>query len=424
MANIFLILFVACVINSMCSAQRTAVGRLLNTEVRKLKRKTDSLQTEVDNIWNEVDGIWAEVSGPGRIAQNYNNRTGTDGLGNINSQNFKTNKHETVNIAQDLKVEVENLVLTARDGLKAEKQWQRETVRNLTEMFDDFKTDMTEESIVVNDQLERLDNESASTHKYCENIRREMETNNTETNERMRELRKELEAQTVINEQMNSKNHALSQTIQEIQNDNENIKTENKALSQTIQEMQNDNENIKTQMQNDNENIKTENKALSQAIQEMQTKLVKLEDTFSSAIATKATLHHVHSCIDGWQIFHGHCYLLMNWGYTWDDASAYCELLNSFLVEIRTDEEREFLFELIGDTTIGYWTGATDRAAERRFVYQRSQQLVPVKYWYPGQPDNWGGDQHCVAMGTRYGNGLEFFDEQCNTKRYCICVRP
>ena len=425
MVNIFLILFVACVINSMCSAQRTAVGRL-KTEVRQLKGKTDSLQTEVDNIWIEVNDIWAEVSVPGRIAQDYNNRTGTDGLDSSNNQNFKTNK--TVDIVQDLKVEVKNLVLTARDGLKTEKHWQRETVKNLTELFDDFKTGMTEESIVVNDQLERMDNESANTHKYCEKIRREMETSNAETNERMRELRKELEAQGVINEQMNkilddlgvnqhkleSENHALSQTIQEMQNDNENIKTENHALSQTIQEMQ-----------NDDENIKTENKALSETIVEMQTKLTKLEDTLSSTMATKAALHHVHLCDEGWQIFHGHCYLVVNKGKPWDDALAYCENLNSSLVEIRTDEEREFVFELLGDNNrYGYWTGATDRAAEGRFVYQRCKQLVPDKNWYPGQPNNWGGDEHCLNMNRKYENRLHFFDSSCNKQYRFICVKP
>ena len=261
-------------------------------------------------------------------------------------------------------------------------------------MFDDFKTDMTEESIVVKDQLERLDNESASTHKYCEKNCREMETSNTETNERMRELRKELEAQAVINERINSENHALSQTIQEMHSDNENIKNENKALSQTLLEMQ--------------------------------TKLVKLEDTFSSTIATKATLHHVHSCNEGWRIFHRHCYLVVEWGNTWDDALAYCENLNSSLAEIRTDEEREFAFELIGDTDKGYWTGATDRAAEGRhvYIYQRSQQLVPENYWYPGEPNKNEEDEHCVVMSRLGGNSLNLFDVQCNSPYRSICVKP
>ena len=591
MANIFLILFVACVINSMCSAQRTAVGRL-NTEVRKLKGKTDSLQTEVDNIWIEVNDIWTEVSGPGRIAQNFNNRTGTDGLGNSNSQNCETNK--TVDIVQDLKVEVEHFVLTVRDGRKTEKHWQRETVKNLTEMFDDFKTGMTEESIVVNDQIERLDNESASTHKYCENIRRDMETSNTETNERMSEMRKELEAQGVINEQMKSKNHALSQTMQEMQNDNENMKTENHALSQTIQEMQTDNENIKTEnhalsqtiqemqndneniktenkalsqtiqeMQNDNENIKTENKALSQTIQEMQNddenkkteikalgdtiqemqddnenikteikalgetlqemqddkeniktvnkalsqtiqemqnddeniqteikalsqtiqdmqnddeniqteikalsqtiqemqndneniKIVNktlsqtiremenddenkktknkalsettvemqttLEDTLSSAITTKATLHYVHSCDEGWKLFHGHCYLFVKDGKSWDDASAFCKNRSSYLTEITSDAEFEFIAESMHKWWM-YWIGGTSNT-EGVFWYPLSKQEVPDNFWKSGQPDKFYGREDCAVI--RHDGVVKLYDHLCNDIVWFLCEK-
>ena len=92
MATIFLVLFVTFVnINSMCHAQRTAVGRL-NTTVKKLNRKTDSLEKEVDAFWKEVDDIWTAVSESGTMAQNHNNRTSTDGLGNTRSQNLKTNK--------------------------------------------------------------------------------------------------------------------------------------------------------------------------------------------------------------------------------------------------------------------------------------------------------------------------------------------
>ena len=142
MANIGLILFVVCVvINSMYNAERTDKGRL-NSKVKKLNIKTDSLQKEVNAIWKEVDDIWAEVSEPGTVAPNYINRTITDSLGNASSQNFKTNRYETVNTVQDLKTEVKHLMSTSRNGLRNEKQWQRETVRNLTEMYEDFQTNL------------------------------------------------------------------------------------------------------------------------------------------------------------------------------------------------------------------------------------------------------------------------------------------
>ena len=74
MSNISLILFVACaVVNSMCNAQKTAVGHL-NIKIRKLNRKTDFLQQEVDDIW-------ATVLKPDIVGQDYGNRTRTDDEG-------------------------------------------------------------------------------------------------------------------------------------------------------------------------------------------------------------------------------------------------------------------------------------------------------------------------------------------------------
>ena len=218
MANIRMILFVAfAVINIMCSARRIDVGRL-NIRVNNLDRRTGFLE-------EDVKAIWATVLAPETVGQDYGNKTRTEDLGNTSSKNFTAENHERVNTFQNIKSEVEDFVFTARDGLKREKQWQRETLRNLTEMFDDFQTGMTKENIAVKDQLiERLDTKSASTDEKYEAIRREMETSHTELDERMIEMSKD-------HEQMNT-------NLENLSTNQNTLEAENQDLKQTIIDLQ------------------------------------------------------------------------------------------------------------------------------------------------------------------------------------------
>ena len=156
-----------------------------------------------------------------------------------------------------------------------------------------------------------------------------------------------------------------------------------------------------------------------QILNNMKTEITKLQIATCTQAAT--TTPFLQSCDKGWKHFNGHCYLVVEEEKTWDDASEYCENINSYLTEITTDTERDFGHELM----VGYamfWTGATDRDIEGRFVYQHCKQHVPEKYWRAGQPDDSGG-QHCALMGRYYG-GLEFLDGRCNWKTYFACEKP
>ena len=362
MSNISLILFVACAaINSIYNAERTDVGHL-NTKVRKLNRKTDFLQKEVDDIWKEVDDIWAEVSDPGTVTHIYNNRTRTDDLGNTNSQNLKTKTHETVNTAQDLKTEVEQLMLTSRNGFKNEKQWQRETVRNLSQMFEDLDIDMTKKNQGVKQQIERLDAELVRIDESC-NIKLQ-------------------NIETVLNERLGERGRELDQV--------------NKIL---------------VELKANQHKLETENQVLGQTIIEMQTELTKKQAALL--------------CEEGWRSFNGHCYLVVIEGKAWDDASANCENMNSRLAEITTDAELEFVNELARDNSkYAFWIGATDRDTTGIFVFQHSKRKVPDTYWRRGQPHNNYGDEHCVVLGRYFGDYLESFDERCIRKYGSVCEKP
>ena len=103
-----------------------------------------------------------------------------------------------------------------------------------------------------------------------------------------------------------------------------------------------------------------------------------------------------------------------------DNASAYCENRNSYLIEITTDEELEFARGLF--SRYMFWIGATDREQDGTFIYQHSQQLVPGKYWAKGEPDNYYGE-HCAYM-WQYKGKLEFYDDNCRVYAYFVCEKP
>ena len=136
------------------------------------------------------------------------------------------------------------------------------------------------------------------------------------------------------------------------------------------------------------------------------------------------TTPYLHSCDEGWRNFNGHCYLFVKGNKIWDDASAYCESMNSYLIEISTDEEREFAEELVLDYGRYYclWIGATDRVTEGRFVYQNSQQQVQKKYWAKREPDNDYGIEHWATMFLYYRE-LQLFNDGCNWNSYFVCEK-
>ena len=181
MAKCSLILFVAWpLIFCMCQAQRTNIGSL-NIKVKRLVRKTDVLENEVDDIWGTIlsSGI-----------HDYGNKTRPDNV-DTNDKDCVAMVDNAVTTVKQLKSEVKHLVLTSRNGFKNEKEWQREAIRNLTGMYKDFQTGVTEEQGVINEHVSKvLDDLRANQHK------------------------------------LETENQALKHTIIELQTDNENMKSE------------------------------------------------------------------------------------------------------------------------------------------------------------------------------------------------------
>ena len=156
--------------------------------------------------------------------------------------------------------------------------------------------------------------------------------------------------------------------------------------------------------------LEIENEELKQKISDMQVELTKFQAT---ALST---------CDYGWSRFHSNCYLFVSRKQTWHNALATCESKDSYLVEVTTESELEFVGGLVNGNII--WIGATNilRGHEGDFVYQESQRAVHQTFWNDGEPNNHGGEEHCVEMFVRRGVA-KFNDVPCTFEWMVVCEK-
>ena len=146
---------------------------------------------------------------------------------------------------------------------------------------------------------------------------------------------------------------------------------------------------------------------------------------FIPKTAPATTIPPPPTCDVGWISYDGHCYLVVEEITTWDDASDYCGRNGSYLIEITSDEERDFVNETILSNYNGkeFWIGATYRACDFMYKYRRTGEDVPKDYWAPGQPGILQED--CVQMALSNGD-VEFYDEDCcylSLSIYFVCEK-
>ena len=144
----------------------------------------------------------------------------------------------------------------------------------------------------------------------------------------------------------------------------------------------------------------------------------------TSSTTTPATFPII-TCAEGWMPFEDHCYLVVTENKTWDKASDHCGVEDSYLVEINTAEERDFVFILLSNYDLEmFWIGATYRVCKGKFRYRSTGELVP-DYWAVGHPCQAGENQwHCASMMPLQNEiGVELYSVQCCNKHKFVCEK-
>ena len=369
--------FIFCVNMStcMCKANTSELGRL-KVKVNKLTRDQDALQSDVDKIWETI--ITSGIN-----TWEHDNRTRTDDAG-IKIQEFITKVNGKLTALEGQRREIDNMVISVRNGLKQEKVWQHEAISNVTEYYHDIQSGLTTETRDLKQTVQDMQENNAENEQKLSNIETEI-----------RELRS-----MIVELQLDKK---------KMQDDIANIEAENKAMKDVIRRLENDNENVKTELA-----------LLERQLLKTTTTTTKLPTPTTTTMPPTRT----DDCDDGWQRFNGHCYMFVEQYKTWDDALSYCETRRGYLLEITSDIEYEFVrTELIRLKWIYFWTGGTDRRSHGTFLYHHSGEPVPNKYWAPGQPDNVVGNEHCVKIYYLSSEYLGLGDISCYYNYWFICEK-
>ncbi|XP_059189073.1 galactose-specific lectin nattectin-like [Centropristis striata] len=128
------------------------------------------------------------------------------------------------------------------------------------------------------------------------------------------------------------------------------------------------------------------------------------------------------SCPDGWTRFGSRCFMFHFTPKTWIEAEKTCLSFSGNLASVHSVEDHTFLKEHIRRvaganrlTLIGGFD------AVKEGVWQWSDG-TPFDYtrWSPGQPDNYGNNEHCSHMNW---NDNFWNDLSCTYKASFVCSK-
>ncbi|XP_051811489.1 CD209 antigen-like protein E [Acanthochromis polyacanthus] len=140
-------------------------------------------------------------------------------------------------------------------------------------------------------------------------------------------------------------------------------------------------------------------------------------------------------CEAGWENYGGKCYNFTTNKSSWEESRRFCQSQGGDLVKIDSRDEQSFLERRLRDVMEKdqdkFWIGLTDSKEEGRWLWVDGSLLDErLKFWSPGQPDNWKGTgpdgQDCVRMGEKDGaHDLNcWFDHSCKNPHRSICEKP
>ncbi|XP_078328179.1 low affinity immunoglobulin epsilon Fc receptor-like, partial [Crassostrea virginica] len=154
-------------------------------------------------------------------------------------------------------------------------------------------------------------------------------------------------------------------------------------------------------------------------------------------------------CETGWVEFKGHCYHKGHSNLTWSEAKMECRKLCSYLVEIESKEEADWISKTFLEKDIfavckfiyglrflnisencgsnifncAAWTGLNDLDIEGRYIWDHSNASLTLTNWHPKEPSLSKPEQalnrDCIDILR--GGGLN--DRTCTHLNWVICEK-
>ena len=139
--------------------------------------------------------------------------------------------------------------------------------------------------------------------------------------------------------------------------------------------------------------------------------------------------NYIGPCPIGWTHFKSYCYFVSSAVKSWQAARTYCKSKGGDLVKIHSDEENEFLLNLVykhAPSTKQVWIGLKWDARLSKFIWT-DNALPKYTNWNPGEP-NGQASEPCSNMWTGHAGGSSGYwnDRPCLNRVFpcgLVCKR-
>ncbi|XP_039631852.1 lectin-like [Polypterus senegalus] len=128
-------------------------------------------------------------------------------------------------------------------------------------------------------------------------------------------------------------------------------------------------------------------------------------------------------CQPGWEDYHTKCYKYFSMRKTWIDAESYCGSLGGNLASVHSSGENYFITKLIKRSDSHEpitWLGGSNSVQISSWLWTDGSKWDFVN-WYPGEPNNSGGNEHCLHTNFDAQGGWN--DINCGYQYSFVCVR-
>merc|ERR1712157_101231 len=112
-------------------------------------------------------------------------------------------------------------------------------------------------------------------------------------------------------------------------------------------------------------------------------------------------------------------------------AREQCHKMGGDLITVHLGPEgkeyHEKIRDLVRSRNVKAWIGITDRGEENDWRFPSTVEKFNITNhdnvfkWYKGEPNNWGGNQHCAYVGYKNWDSLD--DGNCDKKHYGLCEK-
>ncbi|XP_013402517.1 perlucin-like [Lingula anatina] len=120
----------------------------------------------------------------------------------------------------------------------------------------------------------------------------------------------------------------------------------------------------------------------------------------------------------------GRCYFFSCMQKSWSHAQAYCRSISSHLARITSQSENNMIVSYVRNyfsVNFSWWLGGNDMAQEGRWVWVGTNSVLSYTNWYPGEPSNNEGIEHCLELRSVITH--RWNDAPCGHAKNFICEK-